>query len=122
VTVKTIGRIMRAFWVYHKPIRQIVRELRISRKTVRKAIRGSSTEFHYERQLQPQPRLGEFVTRLDGLLEANSKRPERERLTARRISFTTCSAGSFTGPDFGPICPPSMAPMGQKSSLSPEAQ
>src|SRR5215204_38362 len=86
VTVETIGRIRRAFLVDHKPIRQIVRELRISRKTVRKAIRGSSTEFRYERQAQPQPRLGEFVARLDGLLEANSKRPARERLTARRLS------------------------------------
>src|SRR3954468_1877594 len=36
---------------------------------------------------------------------------------ARRISFTTCSAASFTGPDFCPICAPSMATMGQKSSL-----
>jgi len=85
VTVETIGRIRRAFLVDHKPIRQIVRELKISRKTVRKAIRGSSTEFRYERQVQPQPRLGGFVPRLDGLLEANSKRPARERLTARRL-------------------------------------
>src|ERR1700749_105723 len=85
VTVETIGRIRRAFLVDHKPIRQIVRELRVSRKTVRKAIRGSSTEFRYDRQAQPQPRLGEFVARLDGLLEANSKRPARERLTARRV-------------------------------------
>jgi len=45
VTVETIGRIRRAFWVDKKPIRQIVRELRISRQTVRKAIRGTSTEF-----------------------------------------------------------------------------
>ena len=65
VTVETIGRIRRAFLVDHKPIRQIVRELRVSRKTVRKAVRGSSTEFRYERQAQPQPRLGEFVARLD---------------------------------------------------------
>ena len=36
VTVETIGRIRRAFWVDKKPIRQIVRELRISRQTVRK--------------------------------------------------------------------------------------
>src|SRR2546421_8570817 len=75
VTVETIGRIRRASLVDHKPIRQIVRELRVSRKTVRKAIRGSLTEFRYDRQAQPQPRLGEFVARLDGLLEANSKRP-----------------------------------------------
>src|SRR6266404_626711 len=96
VTVETIGRIRRAFLVDHKPIRQIVRELRISRKTVRKAIRGSSTEFRYERGVQPQPRLGEFVGRLDGLLEANSKRPARERLTARRL-FELLRAEGYQG-------------------------
>src|SRR4051812_20894055 len=42
---------------------------------------------------------------------------ENCRRVARRIPFTTCSAGSFTGPDFCPICAPSMATMGQKSSL-----
>src|SRR3954451_7787239 len=42
---------------------------------------------------------------------------ENCRRVARRISFTTCSAGSFTGPDFCPICAPSMATMGQKFSL-----
>src|SRR6201987_3684947 len=83
VTVETIGRIRRAFWVDKKPIRQIVRALRISRQTVPKEIRGSSTEFRYERQVQPQPRLGAYVARLDGLLEANSKRPEPERPTGR---------------------------------------
>jgi transposase/DNA-directed RNA polymerase subunit K/omega len=96
VTVETIGRIRRAFGVDHKPIRQIVRELRVSRKTVRKAIRGSSTEFRYERQVQPQPRLGAFVARLDGLLEANGKRPVRERLTARRL-FELLRAEGYRG-------------------------
>ena len=96
VTVETIGRIRRAFWVEHKPIRQIVRELRISRHTVRKAIRGSSTEFRYERQVQPQPRLGAFVGRLDAMLEANSKRPARERLTAQRL-FELLRAEGYEG-------------------------
>ena len=96
VTVDTIGRIRRAFLVDRKPIRQIVRELRISRQTVRKAIRGSSTEFHYERQVQPQPRLGAFVARLDAMLEANSKRPRRERLTARRL-FELLRAEGYAG-------------------------
>src|SRR5882724_13408769 len=65
-------------------------------KTVRKAIRGSSTEFRYERQVQPQPRLGGFVPRLDGLLEANSKRPARERLTAQRL-FDLLRAEGYQG-------------------------
>ena len=96
VTVETIGRIRRAFLVDKKPIRQIVRELRVSRKTVRKAIRGSSTEFRYERQVQPQPRLGAYVARLDAMLEANSKRPARERLTARRL-FELLRAEGYEG-------------------------
>ena len=96
VTVETIGRIRRAFLVDKKPIRQIVRELRISRQTVRKAIRSSSTEFRYERQVQPQPRLGAFVARLDAMLEANSKRPARERLTARRL-FELLRAEGYEG-------------------------
>src|SRR5438270_6425507 len=96
VTVETIGRIRRAFFVDHKPVRQLEREQRVARKTVRKAIRGSSTEFRYDRQAQPQPRLGEFVVRLDGLLEANSKRPARERLTARRL-FELLRAEGYQG-------------------------
>jgi transposase len=96
MTVETIGRIRRAFLVDHKPIRQIVRDLRLSRQTVRKAIRGESTEFRYERQVQPQPRLGAFVVRLDAMLEANSKRPARERLTARRL-FELLRAEGYRG-------------------------
>src|SRR5258707_10633856 len=42
---------------------------------------------------------------------------ENWRRVTPRISFTTCPAGSFPGPDFCPICAPSMATMGQKSSL-----
>ncbi len=44
----------------------------------------------------PQPRLGEFVGRLDGLLEANSKRPARERLTAQRL-FELLRAEGYRG-------------------------
>lgn len=96
VTVETIGRIRRGFLVDKKPIRQIVRELRLSRQTVRKAVRGSSTEFCYERQVQPQPRLGAFVARLNAMLEANSKRPARARLTARRL-FELLRAEGYEG-------------------------
>src|SRR5215469_7197909 len=42
---------------------------------------------------------------------------ENCRRVTRRICLMTCSAGSFSGPDFCPIFAPSMATMGQKSSL-----
>ena len=76
-------------------------ELRISRQTARKAIRGSSIEFRHERQVQPRPRLGAFVARLDAMLAANSKRPARERparerLTAQRL-FELLRAEGYQG-------------------------
>lgn len=83
--VETIGRIRRAYFVEKQGIREIGRELGVSRKTVRKAVREGETEFRYERTIQPQPQLGSFVGRLDTLLSENAKRPSRERLTARRL-------------------------------------
>src|SRR5262249_56809379 len=98
VTVETIGRIRRAFWVDKKPIRQIVRELRISRQTVRKAIRGSSVEFRYERRGQPPPRPGGFVARGCGLLGGGSQRPGGGRVSAPRGVLPVARRGVAGGP------------------------
>ncbi len=43
--VDTIARIRREFFVRGKSIKQIVRELHVSRNTVRKIIRSGETEF-----------------------------------------------------------------------------
>jgi hypothetical protein len=51
--LETIGRIRRAFFVQGKSIKLICRELRVSRKVVRKVIRSEATEFRYEREAQP---------------------------------------------------------------------
>ncbi len=96
VTVETIGRIRRAFWVDKKPIRQIVREVADLTANGAQGDPGIMTEFRYERRVQPQPRLGPFVARLDGLLEANSRRPARERLTAQRL-FELLRAEGYPG-------------------------
>ncbi len=96
MTVETIGRIRRAYFVEQKAIREIVRELRVSRKTVRKAIRERGTEFRYERRIQPQPQLGPFVAQLDEMLEGNVKRPPRERLTAQRL-YELLRADGYAG-------------------------
>ena len=95
VTVETIGRIKRAFFVHPKPIRQIVRELRVSRKTVSKAVRGSSTEFRYERQVSHSLDSAGMSLGWMGCW-ANSKRPARERLTARRL-FELLRAEGYQG-------------------------
>ena len=46
----------------------ICRELRVSRKVVRKVIRSQATEFRYERGRQPLPRIDPWRDLLDALL------------------------------------------------------
>jgi len=83
--VETISKIRRAYFVQKKPIKVICRELRVSRKVVRKVIRGEATEFPYERAAQPLPKLGPWVATLDELLLGNEAKPARERLTLIRV-------------------------------------
>ena len=66
--VETIAKIRRAFFVQGKPIKAICRELRVSRKVVRKVIRSKATEFRYEREAQPLPKIGPWRDKLDQLL------------------------------------------------------
>jgi hypothetical protein len=56
LVVETIAKIRRAYFSLGKPIKEICRELHLSRKVVRKVIRSNATEFHYERSRQPLPR------------------------------------------------------------------
>jgi transposase len=85
LVVETISKIRRAHRVHGKSIKAICRELGVSRKVVRKVLRSEVTEFHYEREAQPLPRIGPWRRELDGLLAANAARPGRERLTLIRI-------------------------------------
>ena len=83
--VETIAKIRRYHFVEGKTIKQIVRELRISRNTVRKVLRSGATEHHYERDKQPVPKLGAYTERLDKLLEEEATLPRNRRLTAQRV-------------------------------------
>jgi transposase len=83
--VETIAKIRRYFFVEGKKIKEISRDLRISRNTVRKIIRNGVTENHYVREEQPCPQLGDFKERVEALLEEDKKRPKRRRLTAQRL-------------------------------------
>ena len=85
LVVETVAKIRRAFFVQQKPIKQICRELKVSRKVVRKVIRSDATAFAYTRTVQPAPKLGPWREELDRLLLANAGKPPRERLTLMRI-------------------------------------
>src|SRR3954451_2772485 len=68
-----------------KPIREIARDLGISRNTVRKVLRSGKTAFAYERDVQPQPKLGRWKSDFDRILMENAAKPARERLTLIRL-------------------------------------
>jgi transposase len=85
LVVETIAKIRLAFFHQKKSIKEICRTLHVSRKVVRKVIRSDATEFRYERDKQPQPKIGPWREQFDALLLANDGKPARERLTFIRL-------------------------------------
>ena len=85
IGVDLIGQIRRAYFEQHRPIKEIVRTLSVSRATVRKVIRSQVTAFKYERGIQPVPKLGEWVEVLTEVLEKEAKLPRRERRSTQRL-------------------------------------
>src|SRR6476619_6719085 len=85
LTVETIGRIRREHFLKGKTIKEIARDLKVSRNTVRKVLRSGETSFEYEREVQPRPKLGRWTEELEALLSSNAAKPAREQLTLIRI-------------------------------------
>jgi transposase len=83
--VETIGRIRREHLVKGKSIKEIARDLKISRNTVRRILRSGETSFSYERGVQPRPRLGRWKADFDRMLTTNAGNAPRERLTLIRL-------------------------------------
>lgn len=104
LVVETIAKIRRAYFVHGQPIKAICRDLGVSRKVVRKVIRSEATEFRYEREAQPLPKIGPWSDKLDQLLLANEGKASRERLTlirlgdpSRSMPIPTASSSARTG-------------------------
>ena len=83
--METVARIRREHFIKGKTIKEIARDLKVSRNTVRKVLRSGETAFAYERQVQPRPKLGPWTVDLAELLAGNSAKPARERLTLIRL-------------------------------------
>ena len=58
LVVETIAKIRWAYFQDKKSIKQIFREMRVSRNTVRKVIWSGATELSYDRTIQPLPKIG----------------------------------------------------------------
>src|SRR5438876_1783861 len=93
--VETIAKIRRAFFVQGKSIKAICRELRVSRKVVRKVIRSEATEFRYEREAQPLPKIGPWRDQLDQLLLTNEGKASDRKSTRLNSSHPSISYAVF---------------------------
>lgn len=51
-----------------------MRELQVSRHTVRKVLRSGATAFSYEHEMQLRPKLGAWTSELERILTANEAR------------------------------------------------
>jgi transposase len=85
LTVETIGRIRREHFLKGKTIKEIARDLKVSRNTVRRVLRSGATSFEYEREVQPRPKLGRWTAELDELLTSNAAKAACEQLTLIRV-------------------------------------
>ena len=99
LVVETIARIRREHLGKGVPIKKLVRDLKVSRNTIRKAIRSGETSFSYGRQVQPRPKLGPWIEVLDGYLEANEKKARRDRLSLMRMYEELAALGYAGGYD-----------------------
>lgn len=94
--METIAKIRRAYHRDKKSLRQIARDFNLARNTVRKIIRSDVTELHYERKVQPRPKLEPFQDRLTAALEEDQKKPPKQRRTALLL-FEMLQREGFAG-------------------------
>ena len=93
--MKFIAEIRRRHFVSGESISSIAQSLKLSRPTVRKALK-TLEEPVYQRQHQPFPKLGEFQAQLEPWLEIESRLPKRQRRTAPRL-FEGLQAEGYRG-------------------------
>jgi transposase len=85
ISVEQREKIRRAYFVEENTIRQIARELKCSRPTVRKAIASSEPASYTLTVSRPAPVLGPFKKRVKEMLAENDQLPRKQRYTSRRI-------------------------------------
>jgi transposase len=94
--VETIAKIRIRFHVKKQKIKQIARELGLSRNTVRKALREDKTANEYVRSTQVAPKLDAYKEQLTIWLEDDNKLVKAQRCTARRL-YERLQEKGYTG-------------------------
>lgn len=94
--METIAKIRRAHHRDGKPIRQIAREMNLSRNTVRKVLRSDIIEHRYERTNQPRPKLEPYREQLLNALAEDQQKPVKHRRSALLL-FEMLQREGFSG-------------------------
>ena len=80
--METIRKIRLAHHRNNKSIREIARDMNLSRNTVRKILRSDVKEQHYECKTQPRPKLEPYKDKLAQALEEDQGKPPKHRRSA----------------------------------------
>lgn len=93
ISVEAREQMRRAYFLEEKSVRQIARELKIARKTVRKAIGSAEPATYTLSEPRPSPVLGPYKARIDELLAAAESMPRKQRYTGHKIFELLVAAG-----------------------------
>lgn len=96
IKVEKREQIRRAYFVQNKSIRQIAREFKCSRPTVRKAIASAEPATYRLKVPRPAPVLGPYKARIDQLLAENERLPRKQRYTGHKI-YKSIEAEGYAG-------------------------
>lgn len=96
IQVEEREQIRRAYFVEHKSIRAIARELKRSRRTVRQALQSAEPRTYTLKVPRSAPVLGPFKLVIEALLTENTGLPRKQRYTAHKI-FEQLLAQGYPG-------------------------
>jgi transposase len=96
ISVEKREKIRRAYFIEHKSIRQIAKELRHSRETVKKAIESAEPEGYTLKKPRSAPVLGPYKSRIDELLTESERMPRKQRYTGHKL-YQAIKAEGYCG-------------------------
>lgn len=96
LTLDQYEHIRIAHRVYGEAISAIARRTGHSRVTIRKAL-GARHQGYHERECQPFPVLGPYLSIIDGWLEKDKEQPHKQRHTAERVYQRLVTEHGFQG-------------------------
>ena len=96
LTVVEYEKIRRAYYVEHKSMRQIARELNHSRKTIKKALEQAEPPGYELKAPRVAPVLGPYKARINELFGQNDGLPPKQRYTDKRI-YKEIQAEGYAG-------------------------